>query len=177
MKLFKNLSIDKLKTGLLKTRSSILNSLSEVLSGKAVIDESVLEKLEEILLGADLGAKTTEKVVENLKVKLKDSKDRSREYILQSLKYELVSILESNSQDNEWNSSNTQPPYVILIVGVNGVGKTTTVGKLAHNYKIAGNKVIIGSADTFRAAAKEQLNIWTERAQVEVVQKDHGSDP
>jgi fused signal recognition particle receptor len=174
--LFKNINIDKLKTGLNKTRTRIVNSITEAVTGKAVIDETTINDLEEILISSDVGYKTAEMIVENVRLKLKEHKDRSGNSITQVVKDELINIL-SQYNNIENNLSSEVKPYVILIVGVNGAGKTTTVGKLAHNYKMAGNKVIVGAADTFRAAANEQLDIWAERAGVEIIQKDKGSDP
>lgn len=178
MKLFKNINLDKLKGGLSKTRDKIVNSITETISGKAKIDEDVLEDLEEILISSDIGMDTSEKIIEATRVSLKNIKDRTEENILNVIKNELIKSLEENNDGiTEFEKLEKYRPYVILIVGVNGAGKTTTVGKLAHNYKKAGLKVIIGSADTFRAAANEQLEIWANRAGVDVIQREHGSDP
>ena len=176
MKLFKNINFDKLKNGLSKTRSKIVNSITETITGKAVIDESIINELEEVLISSDIGYKTTEKLIENVQVKLKEVQDRSGDSITRIIKDELINILNVNNKSKVYDSSEIKP-YVILIVGVNGVGKTTTIGKLAYNYRMAGNKVIIGAADTFRAAANEQLEIWAQRAGVEIIKKNQGSDP
>jgi fused signal recognition particle receptor len=178
MKLFKNLNLDKLKGGLSKTREKIFNSISETISGKAKLDEEILDDLEEILITSDIGMDTSEKIIEATREFLKGEKDRTEENVINVIKNELVYTLEENNDGvSEYSRFDNYKPYVILIVGINGAGKTTTIGKLAHNYKQAGLEVVIGSADTFRAAANEQLEIWANRAGVEVVQREHGADP
>ena len=178
MKLFKNLNLDKLKGGLSKTRDKIVSSISETISGKAKIDDEVLDDIEEILITSDIGMETAEKIIDSTRKSLKSEKDRTEENILNAIKKELINSLEENNDDiSEFEKLDNYKPYVILIVGVNGAGKTTTIGKLAHNYKKAGLEVVIGSADTFRAAANEQLEIWANRAGVEVIQREHGTDP
>ncbi len=178
MKLFKNINFGKLKGGLSKTREKIVNSITETISGKAKIDEEVLEDLEEILITSDIGMETSERIIEATRKSLKSEKDRTEENILNVIKNELINSLEENNDGiSEYSKLDNFKPYVILIVGVNGAGKTTTIGKLAHNYKKAGLNVVIGSADTFRAAANEQLEIWANRAGVEVIQREHGTDP
>lgn len=178
MNLLKNLNLGKLKSGLSNTRDKIYNGINEVLTGKAVIDETTLEKIEEILITSDIGMGTTEKIIENARIALRSEKDRTSLNIIESIKNELGSILkECNEFNKNGNDIDRFKPYVILVVGVNGVGKTTTIGKLAHNYKKSGLKVLVGAADTFRAAANEQLDIWANRAGVEILQKDKGSDP
>lgn len=175
MSLFKNFNLDKLKDGLTKTREKIINSITETVTGKAVIDEISLDKIEEILLSSDIGFDTTERIIESVKKNLKSEKDRSSKMIIEVVKKELSNVLavsKSNGKDVL-----TIKPYVILIVGVNGVGKTTTIGKLANNYKKIGKKVIVGAADTFRAAANEQLEIWAKRADVDIIQGKKGTDP
>ena len=178
MNLLKNLNLGKLKSGLSITRDKIYNSISEALTGKAVIDEKTLEKIEEILITSDIGIGTTEKIIENARIALKTEKSRTSINIIESIKNELGSILkESNAFNNNGNNLDQYKPYVVLVIGVNGVGKTTTIGKLAHNYKRSGLKVLVGAADTFRAAANEQLDIWASRAGVDILQKNKGSDP
>ena len=178
MKLFKNLNFDKLKNSLTKTREKIVNSITETVSGRAKIDDEVLEDLEEILITSDIGMETSEKIINATRKSLKSEKDRTEEKIIEIIKNELVKTLEeNNTNETEYNKLDKYKPYIILIVGVNGAGKTTTIGKLAHNYKKAGLKVIIGSADTFRAAANEQLEIWANRAGVDLIQREHGADP
>ncbi len=175
MSLFKNFNLNKLKEGLSKTRVKIVNSISETVTGKAVIDDMTIDRIEEILLGSDIGFDTSEKIIESLKRNLKSEKDRSGEKIIEIVKQELTNVL-SVSKSNGKDQSPAKP-YVILIVGVNGVGKTTTIGKLANNYKKIGKKVIVGAADTFRAAANEQLEIWAKRADVDIIQSTKGADP
>jgi fused signal recognition particle receptor len=175
MKFFKNIDLNRLKEGLSKTRDKLVNRITETFSGKAVIDDNTLNELEEILISSDLSAALSEKIINNLRINLKDEKDRSVLKVIELLKKELHQILVFGEKGNTEFAQNK--PYVILIVGVNGVGKTTTVGKLASNFKNAGNKVIVGAADTFRAAANEQLEIWAQRAGVELIQHNKGSDP
>lgn len=177
MKLFKNLNLEKLKGGLSKTREKIVTSISETISGKAKINDDVLDDLEEILITSDIGMETAEEIIEATRRSLKSEKERTNENVLSVIKQELVKVLEQNKSTTEYENLDNYKPYVILIVGVNGAGKTTTIGKLAHNYKQAGLEVVIGSADTFRAAANEQLEIWAKRAGVEVIQREHGTDP
>ncbi|MBK7979622.1 MAG: signal recognition particle-docking protein FtsY [Ignavibacteriae bacterium] len=178
MNLFKNLNLGKLKNGLTKTREKIFNSISETISGKAIIDEEVLDELEEVLITSDIGMDTAERVIEAARKSLKSEKERSEEKIISIIKNELIKSLdEHNKYKSEFEQIEKFKPFVILIVGVNGAGKTTTIGKLARNYKSAGLRVVIGSADTFRAAANEQLEIWAKRAGVDLIQREHGSDP
>jgi len=174
MSFFKNFSLDKIKNGLSRTRNKIVQSISETLTGKAIIDDNTLDLIEEILITSDIGAETAENIIDNVKKSLKDEKDRSVQNVMKLIKKELSDILpDSNLNIIDEN----QKPYIILVVGVNGVGKTTTIGKLAHNYKSLGYKVIVGAADTFRAAANEQLEIWAERAGVEIINSQKGTDP
>jgi fused signal recognition particle receptor len=175
MSLFKNFNINKLKDGLSKTREKIVNSITETVTGKAVIDEMSLDKIEEILISSDIGYDTTENIIEAVKKSLKSEKDRSGEMIIEVVKKELANVLTVSKSVGK-DVLKTKP-YVILIVGVNGVGKTTTIGKLASNYKNIGKKVIVGAADTFRAAANEQLDIWAKRANVDIIQSAKDTDP
>ncbi len=178
MKFFKNLNFDKLKNGLNKTRNKIVTSIKETVSGKAVIDDDVLDEIEEILITSDIGVDVAENIIEEARKRLKSEKDRSQVNIIEIIKKELTGILEKyDSGKSEAEEIENYKPYVILIVGVNGAGKTTTIGKLAYNFKRSGLEVMIGSADTFRAAANEQLEVWAERAGVRIIQKEPGSDP
>jgi len=178
MKLFKNISFDKLKSGLGKTRDKLVTKINETVSGKAKIDEDVLEELEEVLITSDIGLDTSLKVIENTRRQLKSQTDRSKLNIVETLKIELSNALKEHLTDKtEYTELEKYKPYVILIVGVNGAGKTTTIGKLARNYKQAGLNVFIGSADTFRAAANEQLEIWANRAGVKIIESKTGNDP
>lgn len=174
MSFFKNFSLDKIKSGLSKTRNKIVQSISETITGKAQIDENTLNILEEILITSDIGVETAEMIIENVRKALKSEKDRSVENVLALIKMELSKIL--LDYDSIINHS-LPKPYIILVIGVNGVGKTTSIGKLAYNYRNLGYKVIVGAADTFRAAANEQLEIWAQRAGVEIINSEKGNDP
>lgn len=176
MSLFDNINFKKLKDGLTKTRDKLINSITETISGKAVIDNRTLDEIEEILITSDIGFDTTETIIENARKLLKNEKDRSATGIIETVKKQLSEVLKSNYTSNRDDIKKFKP-YIILIVGVNGVGKTTTIGKLAYNFNKAGLKVIVGAADTFRAAANEQLEIWAKRAGVEIYQKEKGTDP
>lgn len=175
MSLFKNFNLKRLKEGLSKTRNKIINSITETVTGKAVIDEMTIEEIESILISSDIGFETTEKIIDELRKNLKSEKERTSENILRIVQTQLVETLNSAKQKTEY--INNAKPYIILVIGVNGVGKTTTIGKLANNYKKIGKKVIVGAADTFRAAANEQLEIWAKRADVDIIQKSKSSDP
>jgi fused signal recognition particle receptor len=174
MSFFKNFSLNKIKNGLNKTRNKIVQSISETLTGKAQIDDKTLDTIEEILITSDMGVETAELIIENVRKSLKNEKDRSVQNVLNLIKKELADILPNNNLNG---IDKLQRPYIILVVGVNGVGKTTTIGKLAYNYKNLGYKVIVGAADTFRAAANEQLEIWAKRAGVEIISSQKGNDP
>jgi fused signal recognition particle receptor len=177
MSLFKNLNFDKLKDSLSKTREKLVNRINETVSGKAILDNELLDEIEEILLSSDVGFDTTAQIIENSRIKLKEEKDRSKTNIIDVIKNEMIKVLGNNLKSVQEFNFEKYKPYVILIVGVNGVGKTTTIGKLAYNFKQSGLNVIIASADTFRAAANEQLEIWAERAGVEITKKEAGADP
>ena len=177
MGMFDNFNFSKLKKGLTKTRDKIVSTISETISGKAVIDDKTLEEIEEILITADIGYDTAARIIENTRKNLKSENDRSELNILDFVKKELISVFDFQNLDGEEEKILKYKPYIILIVGINGVGKTTTIGKLAHNFKKAGLKVIIGAADTFRAAANEQLEIWAKRADVEIMLNKQGTDP
>jgi len=176
MGLFDNLNFEKLKNGLTKTRNKLVNKINEAVTGRAVIDDKTLEEIEEILVTSDIGYELTEKIIDHARIRLKQEKERHNITIIETVKSELTSVLKTESQFKS-NGINKFKPYVILIVGINGTGKTTTVGKLAHNFKKANLKVIVGAADTFRAAANEQLEIWAKRAGVEIIQRAKGTDP
>lgn len=178
MKLFKNISFNKLKSGLGKTRDKLVTKINETVSGKAEINEEVLEELEEVLITSDIGYETSLKIIENTRRELKSMPDRSKVSVIKILKSELAAALNEHLTDKtEYTELEKYKPYVILVVGVNGAGKTTTIGKLARNYKQAGLNVLIGSADTFRAAANEQLEIWANRAGVKIIESKIGNDP
>lgn len=178
MKILKNINFDKLKSGLEKTRSKIFTSINETITGKAQIDDLTLDELEEKLISADIGVDISLDIIEKTRKLLKNETDRSKVNVFNVLKTELHHRLTSYSQDLDLDLNAVKnKPYVILIVGVNGAGKTTTIGKLAYQFKNYGNKVIIGAADTFRAAANDQLEIWAQRADVPIVSSSHGEDP
>ncbi len=178
MSFFKNLNFDKLVSGLSKTKDKLVTLVTETITGKAKVDESTLDELEEILVTCDIGYETSSRVIENARKEFKKDKERSKENLLNIIKNELKNVLVSNENiKTEYELVDKYKPFVILIVGVNGAGKTTTIGKLAHNYKQAGLNIVIGSADTFRAAANEQLEIWAKRAGVQIIMKAAGSDP
>lgn len=175
MNLFTNLK--KLKDGLAKTRESIATKISEVITRKVKIDERTLEDLEEILINSDLGSGLTEQLINNAKSALLKEEDRTIENIKEILKKELIKLIVPQILDS---IDGTKLPLnklqVILIIGINGSGKSTTIGKLAHKYKSEGRKVIIGSADTFRAAANDQLKSWANKASVDLIE-DISKDP
>ncbi|MGH2575969.1 MAG: signal recognition particle-docking protein FtsY [Ignavibacteria bacterium] len=181
---------EKLKQGLSKTHDNIFSKVDKLVYGKSEIDDDFLEKLEEILLGSDVGVKTTETLINNLKGRVKAEKYERADELNSMLKDEIKKVftcLPEQTGSNGLNETEIQiknksvshpgRPYVILIIGVNGTGKTTSVGKLAYNYKNTGYSVLIGAADTFRAAANEQLETWAKRADVEIIQLKYGSDP
>ncbi|MBN8546184.1 MAG: signal recognition particle-docking protein FtsY [Ignavibacteria bacterium] len=178
MSFIKNFNFGKLKDGLSKTRDKIFNKISETVTGKAVIDEITLEEMEEILITSDIGYDLAMKIVDEVRKKLKSEKDRSGDNVLAVVKAVLEEELEHSLSSKEYVPDVEQhKPFVILIVGVNGAGKTTTIGKLAHNFKLSGWKVVVGAADTFRAAANEQLEIWADRAGVPIISRHQGADP
>lgn len=168
----------KLSAGLTKTREAFVSRLQSLLSLNRGIDTTVLEQIQEILLSADVGVVTSESLVENLKRRVRDNTSQTTEDIIELIKEEMRSLLSlpKTSLNVESVRANSTP-LVIMIVGVNGVGKTTSVGKLALLHKNNGNRVVIGAADTFRAAANEQLDVWARRAGVDIIQQARGSDP
>ncbi len=176
--MFKNFNLDKLKSGLSKTKSKLFDGIKEAVSTKAVIDEDILDELEELLITSDIGVDAATTIIENTRAELYYENDRSKVNITQIIKNELQDVLiEDENKTLSPYEIGDKRPHVVLVVGVNGAGKTTTIGKLAHNYKKAGLSVLIASADTFRAAANEQLEIWAKRAEVEIIQKESGADP
>ncbi len=173
-----NFSFNKLKKGLAKTREKFVNTISETFTGKAKVDEEVLEELEEILVTSDIGIDIAMDIVERVREALIGVSDRSFEKLMEILEKELTKILREYEEKTEIEVQiGEQKPFVIMIVGVNGAGKTTTIGKLAHNFKKSGLNVVIGSGDTFRAAANEQLDVWAERAGVKMFESKQGTDP
>ena len=170
---------DKLDKGLEKTKENVFGKLSRAVAGKSKVDEYALDDIEEALITSDIGVETTLKIIERLEERVAKDKYLDAKELNTFLKEEMILLLEesNNSDEVEFTVTQTEGPYVIMVVGVNGVGKTTTIGKLAHQFKQAGKKVVLGAADTFRAAAVDQLVIWSERVEVDIVKQDMGSDP
>ena len=177
--LFSNQKKETLDKGLEKTKESVFSKLARAVAGKSTVDDDVLDDLEEVLITSDVGVETTVKIIHRIEERVARDKYVSTSELDRILREEIASLLEENhSNDNEnWDLPSDHKPYVILVVGVNGVGKTTTIGKLAYQFKKAGKKVYLGAADTFRAAAVEQISIWGERVGVPVVKQQMGSDP
>ena len=177
--LFSNKKKETLDKGLEKTKESVFSKLARVVAGKSTVDDDVLDDLEEVLITSDVGVETTVKIIHRIEERVARDKYVSTSELDRILREEIASLLEENhSDDNEnWDLPSDHKPYVILVVGVNGVGKTTTIGKLAYQFKKAGKKVYLGAADTFRAAAVEQISIWGDRVGVPVVKQQMGSDP
>jgi len=174
------LKFNKIKDGLEKTRKNLFNQFKRVLGAGRKIDNKLLEEVEEILITADLGVNTTEKIMTNLKQRVKKEGYENSEDVYKIIKEEIYDILitsPSAENDKIYAVNPENKPHTILVIGVNGVGKTTTIGKLAYNYRNAGYQVVIGAADTFRAAANEQLEIWADRAGVDIIQQKQGADP
>ena len=169
---------EDLDKGLEKTKTSVFSRISHAIVGKSKVDDEVLDELEEILITSDVGVETTLKIIERIEKRVARDKYVGTEELNTILKEEIMALLQENqSGDGTTFDITGKKPYVIMVVGVNGVGKTTTIGKLAHNFKKAGKKVVLGASDTFRAAAVEQLKIWAERVDVPIVQQGMGADP
>jgi fused signal recognition particle receptor len=170
---------DTLERGLEKTKESVFRKLSRAVMGKSQVDDDVLDNLEEVLISSDVGVNTTLKIIDKITRRTAKDKFLGTDELNLILKEEIISLLEENETVSEdgFSVPLMDEPYVIMVVGVNGVGKTTTIGKLAHHFKAAGKKVVLGAADTFRAAAIEQLEIWAERTGVAIVKQQTGSDP
>lgn len=170
---------EDLNKGLEKTKESVISRISRAVIGKSSVDDEVLDNLEEALISSDVGVATTLRIIERLQTRVNRDKYMSTNELNHILREEISSLLEENksAQPADFTLPLDHKPYVIMVVGVNGVGKTTTIGKLAWHYKHAGKKVILAAADTFRAAAVEQLTIWSERTGVPIVKQMMGSDP
>ena len=169
---------EDLDKGLEKTKTSVFSRISHAIAGKSKVDDEVLDELEEILITSDVGVDTTLKIIERIENRVARDKYVGTDELNTILKEEIMALLQENqSGDGTTFDITGKKPYVIMVVGVNGVGKTTTIGKLAHNFKKAGKKVVLGASDTFRAAAVEQLQIWAERVDVPIVQQGMGADP
>ena len=170
---------ERLEEGLEKTRTSFIGKLSLLVAGRDTVDESFLDKLEEILVTSDVGVKTTLDVITRVEARVRRDKYVSAVDLNELVRDEIAGLLLTDAPERPADFAAPFPnrPHVIMVVGVNGVGKTTTIGKLAHRYKEAGKEVVLGAADTFRAAATEQLDIWATRAGVEIIKQGLGADP
>jgi fused signal recognition particle receptor len=172
---------ESLDQGLEKTKQSFFSKIARAIVGKSRVDDEVLDNLEEILISSDVGVETTLKIIDRIQSRVSRDKVLGTDELNQVLRQEIAALLEENNSNQngqlEINPSTDGNPYVIMVVGVNGVGKTTTIGKLAYQFKKAGKKVVLGAADTFRAAAVDQLIIWSKRADVPIVQQGMGADP
>lgn len=171
---------ETLSQGLQKTREGFFSKITKAIAGKSTVDAEVLDQLEEALVSADVGIETTVAIIERIEKRVAKDKYISTSELNGILQSEIENILVDAPQENSYHHyelPETHKPHVILVVGVNGVGKTTTIGKLAHNFSLAGKSVLLGAADTFRAAAVDQLTIWSERTNVPIVKKEMGSDP
>jgi len=178
-RLFGKQEKESLDQGLQKTKDGFFSKITRAVAGKSTVDEEVLDNLEEALVSADVGIETTIAIIERIEARVKQDKYINTSELNTLLQQEIESILVEAPEPSykDFSLPDGKKPYVILVVGVNGVGKTTTIGKLAHNYKKAGNNVVLGAADTFRAAAVDQLTIWSERVGVPIVKQAMGSDP
>jgi len=172
----KKKNLDK---GLEKTKESVFKKLSRVAVGKSRVDDTVLDALEEVLISSDVGVDTTIRIIERIEKRVAKDKYLNTHELNIILKEEIEALLEQNGSDNfdDFSITSNKDPYVIMVVGVNGVGKTTTIAKLAYQFRKSGKKVLLGAADTFRAAAVDQLEIWAERAGVDIIKQNMGSDP
>ncbi len=170
---------ESLNKGLEKTKESVFHKLSRAVIGKSSVDEEVLDNLEEVLVSSDVGVDTTLSIIRRIEARVARDKYLNTTELNEILKEEIVALLEKNQSATETDFTSALPskPYVIMVVGVNGAGKTTTIAKLAHQFKSSGKKVMIGAADTFRAAAIDQLQIWADRVGVPLVKQQMGSDP
>ncbi|RYY48042.1 MAG: signal recognition particle-docking protein FtsY, partial [Chitinophagaceae bacterium] len=171
---------ETIDTGLEKTREGFFSKISKAIAGKSTVDEEVLDNLENALVSADVGVETTVAIIDKIEQRVARDKYLNTSELNKILKQEIESILVNAPHDSSYINYELpegHKPHVILVVGVNGVGKTTTIGKLAHNFSLNGKSVLLGAADTFRAAAVDQLTIWSERTNVPIVKKEMGSDP
>lgn len=177
--LFNKNKKETLDKGLEKTKTSVFDKIARAVAGKSTVDDDVLDDLEEVLLTSDVGVDTTLKIIKRIEERVARDKYVSTSELNAVLRDEITALLAENNDDTAdgWDIGSDHKPYVILVVGVNGVGKTTTIGKLAFQLKQAGKKVYLGAADTFRAAAVEQISIWGERVGVPVIKQQMGSDP
>lgn len=182
MGLFKRTAVDaagNLEKGLSKTKERFFGKISRALVGKSKVDESILDELEEILVTSDVGVETTLRIIERIEKRVSKDKYLGTSELNTILRDEIIQLLLDNSMEeaDDFVLPEQSEPYVVMVVGVNGVGKTTTIGKLAWHFKQRGKKVVLGAADTFRAAAVDQLTIWSERVEVPIVKQAMGADP
>ena len=177
--LFNKKKKEVLDKGLETTKQSVFSKITRAIAGKSKVDDEVLDNLEEILITSDVRVNTTVKIIERIEERIARDKYVSTSELNNVLRTEIAALLTENNTENaeDWDLPTSHKPYVILVVGVNGVGKTTTIGKLAYQFKKAGKKVYLGAADTFRAAAVEQIQIWGDRVGVPVIKQQMGSDP
>lgn len=176
-KIFTKEEKQSLDEGLEKSSSGFFEKISKAVAGKSKVDDEVLDDLEEVLIASDVGASTTIKIIERIENRVAKDKYVGTEELDRILKEEITALVLDNSKPESQTEEQEKKPYVIMVVGVNGVGKTTTIGKLAHRFKSEGKSVVLGAADTFRAAAVDQLVIWSERVGVPIVKQAMGSDP
>lgn len=177
-KIFGKEKKETLDKGLEKSSRSFFDKIGRAIAGKSKVDDEVLDELEEVLISSDVGIETTLKIIKKIEERVARDKFMNTSELDQILKEEIMNLLaENKSSDSEFEIPEDKKPYVIMVVGVNGVGKTTTIGKLAYQFKQQGKKVILGAADTFRAAAVDQLVIWSERVGVPIIKQSMGSDP
>ena len=178
-KIFSKEKKESLDKGLEKSKSSFFNKLSKVVAGKSKVDEVVLDNLEEVLVSSDVGVETTLKIIDRIEARVSKDKYLGTDELNVILRDEIAGLLSETNlgNDTDFNIPQNKKPYVIMVVGVNGVGKTTTIGKLASQYKKKGLKVVLGASDTFRAAAIDQLQVWADRVEVPLIRQEMGSDP
>lgn len=178
-RLFSSEKKETLDKGLEKSKTSFLSKLTKAIAGKSKVDDEVLDNLEEILVTSDVGVNTTLKIIERIESRVSEDKYMGTDELNHILREEIAGLLSEtkSGEETEFTIPSNTKPYVIMVVGVNGVGKTTTIGKLAYQFKKAGYKVVLGAADTFRAAAIDQLQIWADRVGVPIVKQQMGSDP
>lgn len=178
-KIFSKEKKETLDKGLEKSKSSFFNKLSKAVAGKSKVDDDVLDNLEEVLVSSDVGVDTTLKIIDRIEERVAQDKYLGTEELNQILREEIAGLLSETNvgEETDFTIPEGKKPYVLMVVGVNGVGKTTTIGKLASQFKNKGLKVVLGAADTFRAAAIDQLQVWADRTQVPIVRQEMGSDP
>jgi fused signal recognition particle receptor len=180
LKFFTKDKKENLDKGLEKTKDSVFKKLSRAVVGKSKVDDEVLDNLEEVLVTSDVGVNTTLKIIERIESRVSKEKFLGTDELNTILKEEISALLQENNTENvsdDFTADLPNKPYIMMVVGVNGVGKTTTIGKLAYHFKKAGKRVVLGAADTFRAAAVDQLTIWSERVDVPIIKQKMGSDP